>query len=231
MMIDPIEMLGYAASVLVFLTFCMKTLVPLRIAAISSNLAFLAYGFGAGLMPIMLLHGLLLPLNILRTWQQISTMWTVRRAAKGNVSIDLLLNSMTRGRMAKGDVIFRKGDSADRLYYLGSGQILLQEIDKTIGAGVLFGEIGVFSHEHARTATAICSIPGEIYSLEEDRILKLCHEYPEFGFALTRLIASRLVENQARLESRIVELQRNLLIAGEVKAIPRGTAEAPRPQQ
>ena len=206
-MTDPIEVLGYAASVLVFLTFCMKTLVPLRIAAISSNLAFLAYGFGAQLMPIILLHGLLLPLNILRTWQQIGTMQKVRRAAKGDVSIDLLLGSMKPKKMARDEVIFRKGEAAERLYYIASGTVWLKEIDKTIKPGVLFGEIGLFSHEHARTATAVCSMPGEILSLEEDHILKLCHEYPEFGFALTRLIASRMIENQADLERRISELQ------------------------
>ncbi len=65
------ELAGYLASVLVFLTFCMKTIVPLRMLAISSNIAFIVYAVAAGLMPVLLLHATLLPLNILRTVQQI----------------------------------------------------------------------------------------------------------------------------------------------------------------
>ncbi|MDU8945506.1 Crp/Fnr family transcriptional regulator [Ovoidimarina sediminis] len=208
--VNPVEALGYLASILVFLTFCMKTLVPLRIAAISSNLAFLLYGFAADLMPIILLHGFLLPLNIFRTWEQLTSIQRVRRAARGEVSIDLLLGSMTPCEMREGDVIFRKGDVADRMYYISSGQIRLEELDKTIGRGVLLGEVGLFSNEQSRTATAVCVTTGEIHWIERDRILKLCQEHPEFGFALTRLISNRMAENQRQMESRIRELERTV---------------------
>lgn len=54
---------GYVASGLVLAAFYMKDMVPLRIVALSSNLAFIAYGLALGLTPIWLLHALLLPLN------------------------------------------------------------------------------------------------------------------------------------------------------------------------
>jgi hypothetical protein len=41
----------------------MKEMVPLRIVALCSNIAFIAYGIGLGLTPIWLLHASLLPLN------------------------------------------------------------------------------------------------------------------------------------------------------------------------
>ena len=58
--------LGYLASGLVLLTFGMRTMLPMRVAAIASNLAFIAYGLSLGLTPIWVLHGILLPLNAWR---------------------------------------------------------------------------------------------------------------------------------------------------------------------
>ncbi len=57
---------GYAASLLVFATFCMRSMVALRLVAIASNAAFLIYAGLDGLMPILLLHAALLPLNAMR---------------------------------------------------------------------------------------------------------------------------------------------------------------------
>jgi hypothetical protein len=60
---------GYIASFLVLATFSMRRMVPLRIVAILSNIAFFEYGFNLGLKPVALLHGLLLPINICRLAQ------------------------------------------------------------------------------------------------------------------------------------------------------------------
>jgi hypothetical protein len=38
-------------------------MIPLRLAALGSNLAFFAYGLGLGLAPVWLLHAILLPVN------------------------------------------------------------------------------------------------------------------------------------------------------------------------
>lgn len=59
------DVLGLAAGSLVLLTFLMPDMMSLRLTAIASNLAFLAYALAVGLMPIMVLHGLLLPINVL----------------------------------------------------------------------------------------------------------------------------------------------------------------------
>jgi hypothetical protein len=67
------ELLGYVASALVLTTFWMRRMVMLRAVAIASNVAFIAYGFLAGIMPVLLLHALLLPLNLYRvvqSWQE-----------------------------------------------------------------------------------------------------------------------------------------------------------------
>src|SRR4029077_19470289 len=61
-----VDALGFLAASLVLATFCAKKMVPLRALAIASNIAFVAYAFVAGLGPILLLHSVMLPLNILR---------------------------------------------------------------------------------------------------------------------------------------------------------------------
>lgn len=54
---------GYVASGLVLAAFAMRDMVPLRVVALLSNVAFIAYGLALGLTPIWLLHAALLPLN------------------------------------------------------------------------------------------------------------------------------------------------------------------------
>ena len=60
------EATGFLASALVFITFTMKDMRLLRIIAILSNIAFIAYGILSWLPPIFSLHLLLLPLNLVR---------------------------------------------------------------------------------------------------------------------------------------------------------------------
>lgn len=61
-----VEPVGYLASALVLATFCMRDMAALRCMAIASNLAFITYGALADLGPVLLLHLLLLPVNVLR---------------------------------------------------------------------------------------------------------------------------------------------------------------------
>jgi hypothetical protein len=63
------ELFGYMASALVLATFSMTSMRPLRLTAIASNLAFIFYAFLTDMHPILVLHGILLPLNIYRLVQ------------------------------------------------------------------------------------------------------------------------------------------------------------------
>jgi hypothetical protein len=55
--------IGFLASALVLAAFGMKDMVNLRIVAICSNFAFIAYALILHLLPILVLHVVLLPLN------------------------------------------------------------------------------------------------------------------------------------------------------------------------
>jgi len=57
------DFVGFLASGLVFAAFYMNDMLWLRIVALGSNIAFLAYGYALGLTPIWVLHGMLLGMN------------------------------------------------------------------------------------------------------------------------------------------------------------------------
>jgi CRP/FNR family transcriptional regulator, cyclic AMP receptor protein len=58
--------LGYAASLAVLATFLTRTMMPLRVIAIVSNVLFVLYGHAADIMPVLVLHLVLLPINVYR---------------------------------------------------------------------------------------------------------------------------------------------------------------------
>jgi hypothetical protein len=192
------EFVGYVASGLVFLTFCMKTMVPLRLAAIGSNVAFIAYAGMAGLYPILILHVFLLPMNIWRTVQMYTLIRRVRVAARGDLSIDWLKPYMRRDRRAAGEVLFRRGDHADRLFYLIAGEVELVEIGVTLAPGSFLGEIALFSPDQSRTQTATCLTAVEMLWITGDEITQLCYQNPAIAFHLLRIITARLLMNAER---------------------------------
>jgi hypothetical protein len=63
------NLLGYAASCAVLASFLMRTMVPLRLVAILSNLLFLAFGYIQHIYPVFFLHIALLPIN---TWRLVA---------------------------------------------------------------------------------------------------------------------------------------------------------------
>lgn len=60
---------GWAASGLVLATFSMRSMRALRLTAIASNVAFIGYAGYNWLLPILVLHIALLPLNVWRLVQ------------------------------------------------------------------------------------------------------------------------------------------------------------------
>ena len=199
---------GYLASFLVLCTFYMRTMVPLRCLAIASNMAFLAYGLPLGLWPVAVLHALLLPLNILRLFQIRRTLADIRLARSSEVEAGPLMSSLALERHAQGTVLFCKGDWGDRAYFIAKGDVDFPEIGARAGVGQLFGEFAIFSPEHTRTASAVCATDAVLYRVDEQAIVSAFHQHPPFAFALMRLIMRRTVDNIARLETRLAQLQR-----------------------
>ena len=72
------ELLGYLAAGLVLATFSVRSITTLRSVAIVSNLLFIAYAASAQLLPVLILHALLVPLNV----------WRLRHAVSDPEGID-----------------------------------------------------------------------------------------------------------------------------------------------
>ena len=97
-----VELTGYVASLLVFCTFYMKTMIPLRAVAMASNVAFMTYGLAGGIYPVFVLHVILLPLNCLRLYEVQRLIRQVRAAAHGELSSEWLIPLMTRQHFSRG---------------------------------------------------------------------------------------------------------------------------------
>ncbi len=64
-----VDVLGCAAAAATLLTFAQKRMWPMRILAIAANLFFIGYGALGLLYPVLFLHLILLPLNVIRLVQ------------------------------------------------------------------------------------------------------------------------------------------------------------------
>jgi hypothetical protein len=197
------DALGYLAAALVFLTFLMKTMVTLRIIAIVSNIAFILYAVSADLTPILVLHGLLLPLNLVRLWQ-LHAFIRVAQAAEehkgGGDSFDWLVPMGRRARYPAGETIFRKGDPGRSMFIVTKGRIRLPEIGVTLEPGALLGEISLFSEDGIRTVSAEADGPVEVAELTDRRVRELYFDNPRFAYSLIRIITGRLLENARALQ-------------------------------
>jgi hypothetical protein len=79
---NPTDLLGRFASSVVFANFCARRMVPLRMLAAASNLAFIGCGYCNRLWLIVALHAALLPVNLTRLSQALScSNWISGRSA------------------------------------------------------------------------------------------------------------------------------------------------------
>ena len=100
-----IDILGYAAAASVLATFCMSTMVPLRVIAIGSNVLFASFGAFAHIYPVLVLHLILLPVNITRLIQIQRLIKGVRAAQGSDLSIHSLLPFMSHRFVKAGQVL------------------------------------------------------------------------------------------------------------------------------
>lgn len=190
-----IDLLGYAASAAVLATFCMSTMIPLRILGLISNVLFCSYGYLDHLYPVLILHGILFPVNLMRLLQFQRLIRDVRRSSRDDLSIKALLPYMSVRDLGAGQTLVRKGERADRLFYLADGELEVTEIGKVLRSGAVVGEIGVFAQNQERTATIVSRTTCRLYELSARKAKELYFQDKTFGFAVLQLIINRLLEN------------------------------------
>jgi len=208
------NLVGYAGAVLVFITFWMKTMVPLRYLGIGSNIFFIAYGYLASAYPPLVLHVLLLPLNIIRLREMRSLIKQVETAASGDLNMAWIKPFTSSRLMNKDEFIFSKGETADALFFVVSGRCRLIESGIDIAPGAVVGEFALISPDKTRTQTLQCKEAGKLLEITYGQVKQLYYQNPTFGFFFLQLISRRLFENIKRLESEVGHLRVQLVAPG-----------------
>jgi CRP/FNR family cyclic AMP-dependent transcriptional regulator len=201
-----VEILGYIALALLLISAAMRTITTLRIFAIAANLAIIAYGVLAARYEVAGVGAAILILNVWRLWEMRRLVAATRGAtAAGSapISMDWLLPYMRPMALPADAVIFRKGDIADAMYFVSHGKVRIDEFDIELGEGTLFGEIGLFSDQKIRTATAKTVGDASLLVVSAERVQELFYQNPEFGFFLVGLITRRLAEDAALGRRRV----------------------------
>lgn len=214
------ESLGYAAALLVLLTFSMRTMVQLRAVGIASNVFFIAYGYLSGAYPIMLLHCILLPLNALRLYQILALLRQVESAGKNGFDVDWLKSIASARVIRAGEYLFRKGDIADRMAFIVSGRFQVASLGIDIGKGQLTGELGLLAPTKMRTQTIECVAEGQVLEITYEQVKLLYFQSPKFGFYLLELAGQRLFNDIERLEKEVAGYR-----AEKAAAAPGGAAQ------
>jgi CRP/FNR family cyclic AMP-dependent transcriptional regulator len=192
---------AWVAALLVFSSFFMKTMIPLRIVAITSNVGFityallgLKYGIFGRVYPILVLHAALLPLNVVRLRQMTRLISAVNEASRSE-TFEYLVPYMQSELHQKGTTLFRRGDPADKLYLIAEGGVFFPELGKGFSSGAVFGEVGLFAPHSVRSVSAECEDDCRLYAITKDKVLELYYQNPRFGFFLIRMVSALAQED------------------------------------
>ena len=201
--INVANVLALLGSIFFVATLLMRTIVPLRISAIFSDVFFVGYAVLAHSVTTFILYNLLLPINLIRLYQMVKLIRKARASAHGDLSMDWLKPFMIRRKYRKNQMLFHKGDAAKEMLYVVTGKFCVTEIGVELGAGRILGELGFLSPKNRRTQTVKCIEEGEVLTITYDKLLEIYFQNPDFGYYFLRLSSERLLENIARLEAVI----------------------------
>jgi len=185
-------------------SFAVKSMIPLRALAMAGNVCFIAYGFVESLLPSLVLNAVLLPMNAFRLREIAKLLQEITRATRESPVSQWLLPHMHRRSFKAGETLFHRGDEADELIYVASGELRMVEIGERVGPGELIGEVGLFSPNRRRTQSLVCETDGELYHMSSQMIYRLYYQNPKLGYFLMRLVVQRLLKDVQRLNGKPV---------------------------
>lgn len=197
------NMLALTGAVFFVATLMVRTIVPLRVIGIISNVFFIAYGALAGSMATFFLYLLSLPINAVRLRQMLTLVKKARVSAQGDLSMDWLRPFMSPRKYRKGDILFRKGDAANEMFLTVTGRFLVTEIGIELPPGRMMGELGFVDPKNRRTQTVECIENADVLTITYEKLLELYFQNPEFGYYFLRLTTERLMQNISRLEGAV----------------------------
>ena len=194
------------ASVFVVATTTMRTMIPLRVFAILTNIILIATAIPIHNYLVILLQMLVLVLNSYRLHQMLQLVRDVKRSVNSDLSMDWLKPFMTERKCRAGEILFYKDEKADDMLYIVSGRFKLVESGIELPVGAIVGELGMLSPQKARTQTLECIEDGLILSVSYNKVEELYVQNPAFGFYFLRLASARLFQNIGTLEQRLAQV-------------------------
>lgn len=197
---------SFFASIFVVATLSMRTMIPLRVFGILTNIILITTAIPTHNYPTLILHSVLLPLNTYRLHQMLQLVRDVKKSVNSDLSMEWLKPFMTERKCATGEVLFYKDEKADSMFYIVSGRFRLVESGIEFPVGAIVGELGMLSPSNARTQTLECIERGVILSVSYDQVEQLYVQNPAFGFYFLRLSSARLFQNIETLEQRLARL-------------------------
>ena len=88
------------------------------------------------------------------------------------------------------------------MYLLTSGRIRIEGLDVELDAGEVIGEIGVFSPNGTRMATATCIDDCRLQRISRDKVRELVFQDPRLAFHLIGMVTGRLLDDLRTVEQR-----------------------------
>jgi CRP-like cAMP-binding protein len=177
-------------------------MVPLRSAAIASNVFLAGYALLAH-SPTFFLYVTLVPINAIRLHQMIQLVRKVKAATQGDLSMNWLKPFMTKRQYHAGELLFRKGDRAEEMFFTVTGKFRVVELGIDLPPGQIVGEMGLLAPDNRRTQSLECIESGEVLAITYDKVRELYFQNPTFGFYFLRLTTERLMQNISRLEKAV----------------------------
>ena len=203
---QAIQQVGQAfASVFVVATYTMRTMIPLRVFGILTNIILIVVSLASAHYWTVVLHAVLLPLNGYRLHQMLQLVRDVKQSVNSDLSMDWLKPFMTERPCRTGEVLFYKDEKAEDMFYIVSGRYQLVESGIELPVGAIVGELGMLSPSNKRTQTLECIEGGLILAVTYRQVEELYVQNPAFGFYFLRLASARLFQNLARAEARLAE--------------------------
>jgi len=221
---DWIEIVAILAAGAIAVTSNLPTRISFRRVSILACVGFVAFGALKPDLAVLRIHGVLLLVLIVREWIMHSVLQESRTHAMANASMafkrprtsphkvfapEWLTPLMVRAQLKAGEYLFKFGDMSDEMFLIARGTVRLPELNIAMGVGEMIGEIGIFSPERKRTATALCETDVEVLRISARRVFELFCQNPKFAFLLMQLIISRLNQRVAlHVEERQVVEER-----------------------
>jgi predicted MFS family arabinose efflux permease len=109
-------------------------------------------------------------------------------------TLEILASNLTSTRVGAGQLVFRQGDSGDRFYVIGEGEIEITVDGRStaeLGPGDYFGEIALL-RDVPRTASASARTDVFLFALEREEFIGAVTGHPASAEAADAVISARL---------------------------------------